>query len=290
MLDISDRKQLENQLRQQAGELKRANLAKDEFLAILSHELRTPLNAILNWSQLLRRRQLNQQTTARALETIERNAARQTQLVEDLLDISQILQGKLRLKAYPIDLVSLITAAIERVRSSAEEKSIDLRLTNLDFGSYFNSDKPSQNSEYSATNGQTNNLKSKTQSPQFLVSGDSHRLQQVVWNLLSNAIKFTPNGGQVEVRLSVVSTQEQLITNKYAQIQVIGSGIGFNPEFIPHMFDYFRQADSSITRSFGGLGLGLVIARQIVEMHGGTVQAGVQARDKEQPSLLCYPW
>lgn len=273
MLDISDRKQLENQLRQQAGELERANRAKDEFLAILSHELRTPLNAILNWSQLLRRRQLNQQTTARALETIERNAARQTQLVEDLLDVSQILQGKLQLKAYPIDLVSPITAAIERGRSSAEEKSIDLRLTILDFGSDFNSDKPSQNSEFSVTNGQTNNLKSKTQNPQFLVSGDSHRLQQVVWNLLSNAIKFTPKGGQVEVRLSVVSTQEQLTTNKYAQIQVIDNGIGFNPEFVPYMFDYFRQADSSITRSFGGLGLGLAIARQIVQMHGGTVQA-----------------
>ena len=289
MLDISDRKQLENQLRQQAGELERANLAKDEFLAILSHELRTPLNAILNWSQLLRRRQLNQQTTARALETIERNAARQTQLVEDLLDVSQILQGKLRLKAYPIDLVSLITAAIERVRSSAEEKSIDLRLTILDFGLYFNSHKPSQNSEYSATNGQTNNLKSKTQSPQFLVSGDSHRLQQVVWNLLSNAIKFTPQGGQVEVRLSAVSTQKQLTTNQYAQIQVIDSGIGFNPEFVPHMFDYFRQADSSITRSFGGLGLGLAIARQIVEMHGGTVQAHSSGEGQGATFTLVLP-
>lgn len=289
MLDISDRKQLENQLRQQAGELERANRAKDEFLAILSHELRTPLNAILNWSQMLRRRQLNQQTTARALETIERNAARQTQLVEDLLDVSQILQGKLQLKAYPIDLVSLITAAIERVRSSAAEKSIDLRLTILDFGSHFGSDKPSQNSEYSATNGQTNNLKFKTQSPQFLVSGDYHRLQQVVWNLLSNAIKFTPKGGQVEVRLSVVSTQEQLTTNKYAQIQVIDNGIGFNPEFVPHMFDYFRQADSSITRSFGGLGLGLAIARQIAEMHGGTVQAHSSGEGQGATFTLVLP-
>ena len=193
------------------------------------------------------------------------------------------------MKAYPIDLVSLITAAIERVRSSAAEKSIDLRLTILDFGSHFGSDKPSQNSEYSATNGQTNNLKFKTQSPQFLVSGDYHRLQQVVWNLLSNAIKFTPKGGQVEVRLSVVSTQEQLTTNKYAQIQVIDNGIGFNPEFVPHMFDYFRQADSSITRSFGGLGLGLAIARQIAEMHGGTVQAHSSGEGQGATFTLVLP-
>jgi hypothetical protein len=232
-----------------------ANRIKDEFLAVLSHELRTPLNPILGWAKLLRTRKLDEVKTAHALETIERNAQLQTQLIEDLLDVSRILQGKLSLKVSPVDLATTIEAARETVRLAAEAKSIEITTI------------------FDPTVGQ--------------VSGDSNRLQQVVWNLLTNAVKFTPTGGRVEVQLSVVSGQWSVVsghsqqttdngqrtTDNYAQIIVRDTGKGIEPEFLPHVFDYFRQENSGTARVFGGLGLGLAIVRHLVELHGGTVNA-----------------
>ncbi|MBW4684071.1 MAG: PAS domain S-box protein [Komarekiella atlantica HA4396-MV6] len=209
-----------------------ANRIKDEFLAVLSHELRTPLNPILGWAKLLRTRKFDEATVIRALETIERNANLQTQLIEDLLDVSRILRGKLSLNICAVDLNATITAALETVRLAAEAKSIEIQMV------------------LSNDVGQ--------------VMGDGDRLQQVIWNLVSNAVKFTPPGGRVEIRL------EQVDFN--AQIQVIDTGKGINPEFLPHVFEYFRQADAKTTRIFGGLGLGLAIVRNLVELHGGTVQ------------------
>lgn len=215
------------------NEAEAANRVKDEFLAVLSHELRTPLNPILGWVTLLRRGTLDPQRTAVALETIERNTKLQAQLIDDLLDISRILRGKLTLNASICDLAVVISAALETVRLAADAKSITLHTELEAAGEVF--------------------------------VGDFNRLQQVMWNLLSNAMKFTPEGGQVMVRLNYIG--------ETARIQVQDTGQGIAPEFLPLMFDYFRQADSSITRKFGGLGLGLAIARQIVELHGGTICA-----------------
>lgn len=210
-----------------------ANRLKDEFLATLSHELRSPLNAMLGWVRLLNTRKFDEATTARAMETIERSAKAQAQLVEDLLDVSRIIQGKLRLNVCPIELASVIEAALDTVRPAAEAKQIQL-LCVLD---------PAAG----------------------LVAGDFDRLQQVVWNLLSNAIKFTPKEGQVQIRLSRV--------NSHVEITVSDTGQGISPDFVPYVFERFRQADSSITRSYSGLGLGLAIVRHLVELHGGTVGA-----------------
>jgi signal transduction histidine kinase len=208
-----------------------ANRIKDEFLAVLSHELRSPLNPILGWTKLLRGRKLDETATDRALATIERNAKLQAQLIEDLLDVSRILQGKLSLNVCPVNLPSIIKAAMETVRLAAETKSIEIQM------------------RFEPGIGQ--------------VSGDSTRLQQVVWNLLSNAVKFTPIGGQIEITLEQIGSE--------AQIQVSDTGKGISPDFLPHVFEYFRQADSTTTRRFGGLGLGLAIVRHLVELHGGTV-------------------
>ncbi|AFZ34098.1 PAS/PAC sensor hybrid histidine kinase [Stanieria cyanosphaera PCC 7437] len=238
--EITFRKQAEIELeqilqREQAAreEAERANRIKDEFLAVLSHELRSPLNPILGWSKLLQTQKFDQDTTNRALETIERNAKIQVQLIEDLLDISRIIRGKLSLTVYPVSLVSIIEAAIETVNLSAQAKSIA--------------------------------IKTKFEPGVGQVSGDPSRLQQVVWNLLSNAVKFTPEGGQIEVKLKSIGFQ--------AQISVKDTGRGISPDFLPHVFDYFRQEDSATTRRFGGLGLGLAIVRHLVELHGGTVAA-----------------
>ncbi|MFN6465109.1 MAG: PAS domain S-box protein [Nostoc sp. DedVER02] len=240
VLDITDRKlaekecdrllECEKTARQQA---EIANKIKDEFLAVLSHELRTPLNSILGWSKMLRTRKFDEHTTNRALETIERNAKLQTQLIEDLLDVSRILQGKLNLNVCPVSLVMVVEAALETVRLAAEANSIQIQTI------------------FDPNLGQ--------------VMGDPNRLQQVVWNLLSNAVKFTPAEGRVEIRLLEVGNQ--------IQIQVSDTGKGINPDFLPYVFDYFRQADGTTTRTFGGLGLGLAIVRKVVEMHGGKVQA-----------------
>lgn len=210
-----------------------ANRVKDEFLAVLSHELRSPLNPILGWTKMLRSNRLNPTQTEQALETIERNATLQAQLIEDLLDVSRILQGKMTLTIAPVNLATTIEAALETVRLAAEAKHIELHTS------------------FHPIAGR--------------ILGDSNRLQQIVWNLLSNAVKFTPSGGRVEVSLEQVGTE--------AQIQVKDTGKGITSEFLPHVFDYFRQEDGSTTRKFGGLGLGLAIVRQLVELHGGTAWA-----------------
>ncbi|WP_334932199.1 PAS domain S-box protein [Nostoc sp.] len=256
-----ERAQLMASLQRRKEELIQANRIKDEFLAVLSHELRTPLNPILGWSKLLQTKKYDQATTTRALETIERNAKLQTQLIEDLLDVSRILQGKLNLNIAPVNLETAIAAAIETVRLAAEAKSIDLRFTILDFGL----DNSQINLESIDFNKQLNNLKCQTSNSKFLVRGDSSRLQQVIWNLVSNAIKFTPQRGEIEISLESVGSQVQL--------RVSDTGKGISLDFLPFVFDYFRQADGATTRKFGGLGLGLAIVRHIVELHGGTVKA-----------------
>ncbi len=230
----------ETQQSQQAAE--NANRIKDEFLAVLSHELRSPLNPILGWAKLLQTKKLDEKTIPQALKTIERNAKLQAQLIEDLLDISRILQGKISLNIYPVDLTSVISAAMETVRLSAEAKSIEMHI-NLE-----------------PNLGQ--------------VLGDSSRLQQIVWNLLSNAVKFTPMGGRVDIRLSLCSNSNS------ALIQVSDTGKGIDPNFLPYVFEYFRQENSSTTRKFGGLGLGLAIVRHLVELHGGTVQVESGGEDQ----------
>lgn len=209
-----------------------ASRSKDEFLAMVSHELRTPLNAIIGWTSMLRTGRLEEQTARRAVETIERNAKSQAKLIEDLLDISRIITGKLRLNIQPVDLSSVVEAAVDIIRPAAAAKEVRLQVV-LDSAG--------------------------------LVSGDPERLQQVVWNLLSNAVKFTPKKGRVHVRLQRV--------NSHLEIIVSDTGQGIKPEFLPYVFDRFRQADSSISRMHGGLGLGLAIVRNLVDLHGGEVSA-----------------
>ncbi len=241
-------------LQEQTEQLKEANRMKDEFLAILSHELRSPLNAILGWAQLLRYRKLDDKKKAQAVETIERNAKAQTQLIEDLLDISRMIRGQLRLIVRDCDLTSIIEAAIDTVRLAAEVKKIDLKFSILDF--------QLDNTRHTAEIARA----------KLIVSGDAERLQQVIWNLLSNAIKFTPPGGGIDICLSLEESWERTEKSPgYAKITVKDTGIGINPEFLPYVFDRFRQADSSSTRSHGGLGLGLALVHHLVELHGGTV-------------------
>ncbi len=210
----------------------RANELKDEFLATLSHELRTPLTSIVGWAGMLGDPKLDPVTSLHAIEVIRRNARMQVQMVDDLLDVSRIISGKLRLSVQPIDLGSIIIAAVDGLRPAAEAKEMRLQL--------------------------------QLDSPAGQVSGDPDRLQQVAWNLISNAIKFTPKGGRVLVRLERVESLVELI--------VSDTGQGIAPGFLPHVFDRFRQADATTTRAFGGLGLGLAIVRQLVESHGGTVR------------------
>lgn len=256
-------------LQQQTEQLREANRMKDEFLAILSHELRSPLNAILGWAQLLRSRKLDENKTYQAIETIERNAKAQTQLIEDLLDISRMIRGKLRLNVCTCDLVPIIEAAIETVRLAAEAKKIHFRFEKI-----------------------------ADQNPKLLVSGDPERLQQVMWNLLSNAIKFTPSGGRVEIKVGEVEVaggaggviSSPAAPTTYAQITVSDTGIGINSEFLPYVFDRFRQADSSSTRSHGGLGLGLAIVRHLVELHGGNVYVDSPGEEKGTTFTVILPF
>jgi len=230
-LDITERKNAEVERERLLINAQEANRLKDEFLATVSHELRTPLNAVLGWTHLLRSNNLDKEGRDRALETIERNARSQQQLIEDLLDVSRIITGKLRLDVRPVEPSTFIDGAIEAVRPAAKAKEIHLTTISDDTIPF--------------------------------ISGDPARLQQVVWNLLSNAIKFTPPGGQVEVKLERVAQQ--------VEITVTDSGQGISAEFLPFVFERFRQADMKTTRAHGGLGLGLAIVRQLVELHGGTV-------------------
>jgi PAS domain S-box-containing protein len=236
--DISERKHAEKErarllAREQEARLKaeEANRLKDEFLATVSHELRTPLNGILGWISLLRSGKLNQAMSATALETIERNARSQNRLIEDLLDVSRIISGKMRLDVRQVSPIAIIEAAVETIRPTAEAKGVRLQ-TVLD----------------------------PLAGP---VSGDANRLQQIIWNLLSNAVKFTPRNGRVMVQLQRV--------NSHLEIVVGDTGIGIDAKFLPHVFERFRQADGSSTRPHGGLGLGLAIVRHLVELHGGSV-------------------
>jgi CheY-like chemotaxis protein len=204
---------------------------KDEFLATVSHELRTPLTSILGWSRMLLSGTLDEATSLRAVETIERNAKSQAQIIEDILDASRIITGKLSLDVQPVELVIVLESAINAVRPAAEAKGIQIE---------------------TAFDAEANR-----------VSGDANRLQQVVWNLLSNAVKFTPNGGRVQVQLRQ--------SEGHVEIVVSDTGQGIDKEFLPYVFERFSQADSSTTRQHGGLGLGLAIVRHLVELHGGTV-------------------
>ena len=254
--DITDRKQAESEREQllkreqeARAEAEAANRMKDEFLATLSHELRTPLNAMLGWTTLLRTRKFNEATTVRALETIDRNTKSLQQLIEDVLDVSRIITGKLRLNICPVEIVPIIEAAIETVLPAAEAKNIQIDL-GLD-----------------ASVG--------------AILADANRLQQVFWNLLTNAVKFTPKGGRVEVRLDRI--------NSRIQVCVSDTGQGIAPNFLPYVFDRFRQADSSSTRSHGGLGLGLAIVRHLVELHGGTVRAESQGEGKGATFIVDLP-
>ncbi|MDZ7965346.1 MAG: response regulator [Nostoc sp. DedSLP03] len=298
--DITERKQAEEVraqvIREQTArhEAEAANRMKDEFLAVLSHELRTPLTSMLGWSKILRTKKLDEKATSRALEAIERNAISQMQLIEDILDVSRIIRGQLRLNVSAVNLLTVMEAALEAVRPLAEPKEIQLNtLLDTSIGSVY---------------------------------GDPARLQQIVWNLLTNAIKFTPKGGRVEVRLSkhfgfsisdfgvgatsttistsqsnnlrfesdsenldsantdesnnlkskIVRLSEAEVQNpksQYAQIEVIDTGVGISSEFLPKVFERFRQADSTTTRSHNGLGLGLAIVRHLVELHKGAIFA-----------------
>jgi signal transduction histidine kinase len=210
------------------------------YSTIVSHELRTPLNSMLGWTQILRTRQVNEAIATKALETIERNAKHQKKLIEDILDVSLIIQNKLRLELQPVYLVPIVYAAIDDILPLAQAKSIQLEPILSPFIGR--------------------------------VMGDAERLQQIVVNLLSNAIKFTPPAGRVQVELEQINT--------FAQITVSDTGQGISPDFLPHVFDRFRQADGTTTRKFGGLGLGLAIVRHLVEMHHGNVYAASEGIGK----------
>ena len=240
MRDITARKKAEKEfaqllVRERAAraDAEKANRLKDEFLATLSHELRTPLNAVIGWARILKSGRVDSESSVHAIDVIERNAWAQKQIIEDILDVSRVITGKLQLHLGPVDLVSVVNAALDAVRPALEAKDIK--------------------------------IETEFQPGLKIIAGDADRLQQVVWNLLSNASKFTPPGGVVGVRVT--------LDNLYTQIAVSDTGPGIAPEFLPHVFERFRQADGSTTRTHGGLGLGLAIVRHLVELHGGLIAA-----------------
>jgi signal transduction histidine kinase len=239
---------LERLVQERTAELSRANRLKDEFLATVSHELRTPLNAILGWTQILRRGAVPAEVHAQALETIERNARWQMRLIDDILDVSRIVAGNLRLDLGPLDLAALVESAVDVVRPAAAAKGIALHL-----------DIPGP-------------------AP---VSGDPDRLRQVIWNVLSNAVKFTPPTGRVDVRLA--------FNDSACEVTVSDTGAGIAPAFLPYVFDPFRQADASTTRRHGGLGLGLAIGRQLIELHGGTISVHSEGEGRGATFTVCLP-
>jgi PAS domain S-box-containing protein len=254
--DITERKKAEQERLDALSEASKArqeaevsNRIKDDFLATISHELRTPLTAMLGWVRMLRTGKLDANAQQRALEVIDRNVRSQAQLIEDLLDISRITAGKLRLDVRPVQPAAVIAAAVESLRFAAEARQIGVQ-TVLD-------------------------------SNAGPIAGDFERLQQVVWNLLSNAIKFTPKGGRVEVVLERV--------NSHIEIRVIDTGRGLNPEFLPYIFNRFTQSEAVTTRSHGGLGMGLAIAKAIMELHGGTISAASEGEGKGATFCLSLP-
>lgn len=231
---IRDRAIAEAEERKKAQEqAESANRVKDEFLAIVSHELRTPLNPILGWSQLISQGKVSDVNLNKGLDAIKRNAKLQLQLIDDLLDVSRILRGKLNFNWETLELALIVNSALETIQLTAETKSIAISF--------------------------------KTDDSKALVRGDPTRLQQVVWNLLANAVKFTPEGGQIDVNLKAIDS--------HIRLEVKDTGKGINAEFLPYVFESFRQADASTTRKFGGLGLGLAICRHLVELHGGQIWA-----------------
>src|SRR6266550_39102 len=255
-LEITERKQAEEEraqllVREQEAraEAEQANRTKDEFLATLSHELRTPLSAILGWSHLVRTGKLDKPQMNRAFETIERNARSQSQLIDDLLDVSRIITGKLQIEARPIDLCSVIEAASDAVRPAIEAKQVQ--------------------------------FETLLEAQDCFVAGDANRLQQIFWNLFSNAIKFTPEGGCVRVEVKQHGSQ--------VRVAVSDSGIGITPEFLPYIFDRFRQADGSTTRVHGGLGLGLSIVKHLVQLHEGSVAVESPGKDQGTTFTVTLP-
>ena len=247
---LEDRSRLLSNEKLARNEAERANRLKDEFLATISHELRNPLNAIMGWAHMMRLGKLTPANTERAVETIYRNAKSQSQLVADLLDVSRIISGKLRLDVRTVDLLYIVNAAIDSVRPAAEAKSIRL-FTMLD----------------PATGP---------------ISGDGDRLQQIVWNLLTNAVKFTPKGGRIQVKVQRVES--------HVEVVVSDSGMGISKDFLPYVFDRFRQADASSTRIHGGLGLGLSIVHQLVDLHGGTVSVNSEGEGKGATFTISLPF
>ena len=248
-LEVAERRRIEEERAQLLVREQQANRLKDEFLATVSHELRTPLNAVLGWARVLRSADVDVTLQARALESIERNAQSQARLIEDILEVSRIVTGKLRLKVRTLDLAQVIDAALDVVRPAAEAKDIRLE-TDID-------DRP------------------------WTSVGDADRLQQIVWNLLSNAVKFTPRGGTVTAALVRKNGSDEII--------VSDTGKGIDPAFLPHVFAPFRQADASTTRDHGGLGLGLAIVRQLAELHGGTVRAESDGVDRGSRFIVVLP-
>lgn len=232
--DVTERRRAEDTLRESEQRLTDANRVKDEFLAILSHELRTPLNAVLGWAHMLRAGTIAPEVQRRALEALERNAKLQAQLVDDLLDVSRIMSGKLRIDNAAVDLAAVVADAVDAVRSAAAAKQLPIAVR-------VDSD------------------------AQVIVTGDEHRLAQIASNLLANAVKFTPAGGHIDVELRHDAASAEMIMRD--------TGEGIDPAFLPHVFDRFRQADSARSRKHGGLGLGLAIARHLAEAHGGTIEA-----------------
>jgi PAS domain S-box-containing protein len=238
--DITDRRRVEREMAGLFAEVQKANRAKDDFLAVLSHELRTPLNAMLGWVRMLRRTDMTPEKRTHAVEVIERNTIAQMRLIEDILDVSRIVSGKLRLEMQPLNLIDVVDTCADAIKPIAESRGLTIHV----------------------------NLPDEA----VVVSGDAARLQQVILNLLSNAVKFTPPGGRLELTASATTTE--------ARVTVQDSGIGIDPDFLPHVFDRFRQASSGPTRSQTGLGLGLAIVHHIVEAHGGSVQAVSAGSDR----------
>jgi signal transduction histidine kinase/CheY-like chemotaxis protein len=251
----AERQELLNRARAARDEAEHLSSLKDEFLATLSHELRTPLNAMLGWAAMLQRGAKDEATLKRGLDTIERNARAQGQLIEDLLDMSRIVSGTLRLDVQPADLGRIVDAALATVHPAAVAKKIDLQVDIARDG--------------------------------MALSADAGRLQQVMWNILSNAVKFTPSGGTVRVTLA--REDDGIGGDGAATIRVTDSGVGIDPDFLPYVFDRFRQQDASITRRHSGLGLGLSIARQLVELHGGTIAVDSEGEGKGTTFTIRLP-